>query len=389
MGAHTSDVVIIGGGVIGTAIAYYLSKQGIRATLLERKDVCSGTSGACDKAISLQSKNPGPHLALALESAAMYDELGEELECDLEYKQGGGMIAIENTSQLSIIANFVERQKKSGLAVDLLSGEEARRRQPALSPHLVAATYCAADAEVNPLKVTFGYARAARRRGAIIKTGEEVRDIIAERGKVAGVVTAGGYYKTKVVVNAAGVYAPLIGRMVGIEIPIRPRRGQIIVTEAVPPLIHGDLWSARYIVAKYNPELIRQEDPEAADLGVGMAVGQTHDGTLLIGGTREFTGYDAKTTPEALSAILRHAAAIVPALRQIHVIRAFAGLRPYTADGLPILGPVDGLQGFIMAAGHEGDGIALAPITGKVIAEYIATGVMPQGMSEFLLGRFN
>jgi sarcosine oxidase subunit beta len=134
--------------------------------------------------------------------------------------------------------------------------------------------------------------------------------------------------------------------------------------------------------------MIRSEDPEAAELGVGMAVGQTPEGTLLIGGTREFVGYDTATTPEATAAVLRHAVSILPALAKVHVIRTFAGLRPYTPDGMPILGPVDGLPGFVMAAGHEGDGIALAPITGKIIAEYIANGTVAKGLEELNLRRF-
>ncbi|MBP2628852.1 MAG: Dimethylglycine dehydrogenase [Firmicutes bacterium] len=387
MVTKSADVIIIGGGVIGTSIAYYLAKQGIKATLLESKDICSGTSGACDKAISLQSKNPGLHLELALQSAAIYHTLGEELSCELEYKQCGGMIAIENESQLTIMEDFVRRQKKFGLTVDLVSIEEARKRQPALSPNLIAATYSSVDAEVSPLKATFAFARAAQRQGACLHSGVEVRSIMVKDGKVEGVITNKGVYKTNLVINAAGVYAPFIGQMVGIHIPIKPRRGQIIITEPMPPFIQGHLWSARYIVAKYNPELIRQEDSEAADLGVGLAAGQTHDGTLLFGGTREFVGYDVKTTPEAFAAILRHAVNIVPALRQVHVIRTFAGLRPYTVDGMPILGPVDGLEGFLMAAGHEGDGIALAPITGQMIAGYIVSGIETKEIQALRLSR--
>lgn len=385
---NSADVVIIGGGVIGTSIAYYLAKQGIKATLLERQDICSGTSGACDKAISLQSKNPGLHLEMALQSADMFKALGEELDCDLEYQQGGGMIAIENESQLNIMKQFVERQKSYGLAVDVLNIEEARSRQPVLSANLLAVTYSPEDAEVSPLKATFGFARAARRLGASLQTGVEVSGIMVENGQVEGVVTNQGIVRTKFVINAAGVYAPSIGKMVGLDIPIKPRRGQIIVTESVPPLIQGTIWSARYIVAKYNPELIRKEDPEAADLGVGMAVGQTHEGTLIIGGTREFVGYDLKTTPEALMAILRHAANVLPTLRKIHVIRAFAGLRPYTPDGMPILGPVDSIAGFLMAAGHEGDGIALAPITGQIMAEYFVANQISKEMKALSLSRF-
>jgi sarcosine oxidase subunit beta len=382
------EIIIIGAGVIGAAIAYYLAKQGVRPLLFDQGDVCSGSSGACDKAISMQSKNPGLHLSMAMESAAMFPGLGEELDYAIEYKSGGGMIAIENEKQMSIMENFVARQQTLGLPVSLLPIEEARRRQPALSPSLLASTYSPADAEVSPLKLTFGFARAAKRLGAVIYTGAKVTDIQTRNGRVSGVVTDKGAFRADVVINATGIYAPFIGSLVGLDIPIKPRRGQIIVTEAMPPYIVGDLWSARYIVAKHTPELIRQEDPQAAELGVGLALSQTHEGTLLLGGTREFVGYDLSTTPEALSTILRHAVNVVPGLKNIHIIRVFSGLRPYTPDGMPILGPVAGLDGFLMAAGHEGDGIALAPVTGKMIADYVTGGIEAPAIQKLHLERF-
>lgn len=382
-----TEVIIIGAGVIGSAIAYYLAKQGIKSLLLDQTDVCSGSSGACDKAISMQSKNPGLHLSMAMESAAMFPELGAELDCDIEYSRCGGMIAIENERQMAIMKDFVARQQALGLPVDLLTVEEARRRQPALSPSLFASTYSPADAEVNPLKVTFGFARAARRLGAVIHTGAKVTDLAVRSGRVSGVVTEKGAFRADIVINAAGAYAPFIGKFAGLDIPIKPRRGQIIVTEAMPPYIFGELWSARYIVAKHTPDLIRQEDPQAAELGVGLSLGQTREGTLLLGGTRELVGYDSGTTPEAVATILRHAVNVVPGLKDIHIIRVFAGLRPYTPDGMPILGPT-GLTGFLMAAGHEGDGIALAPLTGKMMADYVATGVESSAIQKLHWDRF-
>lgn len=382
-----AEVVIIGAGIIGSAIAYYLALQGIKPLLLDQTDVCSGSSGACDKAISMQSKNPGLHLSMALESAAMFPELGAELGCDIEYSRCGGMIAIENEQQMTVMQNFVARQQALNLPVDLLTIEEARRRQPALSPSLFASTYSPADAEVNPLRLTFGFARAARRLGAMIHAGAKVTDIAVSGGRVNGVVTGKGAFRADIVINAAGAYAPFIGKLVGLDIPINPRRGQIIVTEVMPPFIFGELWSARYIVAKHTPDLIRQEDPQAAELGVGLSLGQTREGALLLGGTRELVGYDSSTTPEAVSTILRHAVNVVPGLKDIHIIRVFAGLRPYTPDGMPILGAT-GLSGFLMAAGHEGDGIALAPLTGKMMADSVVQGVESSAVQKLHLDRF-
>jgi Glycine/D-amino acid oxidases (deaminating) len=390
MNALTADVAVIGGGAIGTAITYYLAKQGADVVLVDRGDVCSGTSGACDKAVSMQTKNPGLPLELALESLKLYRTLADELAYDIEFQQCGGMIPIENEAQLAVMKNFIKRQRSIGLNVELLDIAAARKIQPAFSPDLVASTYSPTDGRVNPLQLTFGFAQAARRKGAKIKTDTEVTGIVTKGGAVNKVITTAGDITTKTVVNACGVWAPHIGRMVGLEIPIRPRRGQLLVTETVPrDFVTTEIWSARYIVAKHNVELLRREDPVAAELGSGLSVSLSAEGYLLLGGTREFAGYNTATTPEALAAIIRNATAIFPYLKDVHIIRTFAGLRPYTPDGMAILGPVRGLSGFIMAAGHEGDGIALAPVTGKIIAEYIVSNTAHRVFNELSLHRFD
>lgn len=390
MNTLTTDVAVIGGGAIGTAVTYYLAKQGVNVVLVDRNDVCSGTSSACDKAVSMQTKNPGLPLELALESLELYRTLADELEYDIEFQQCGGMIPIENEVQLAIMKNFIKQQRSIGLNVDLLDINDARKIQPSFSPNLVASTYSPTDGRVNPLHLTFGFAQAAKRKGAIIKTGAEVKEIITKAGAVDKIVTTAGDIKTKTVVNACGVWAPFIGKMVGLEIPIKPRRGQLLVTETVPAnFVTTEIWSARYIVAKHNVEMLRREDPVAAELGVGLSVSMSAEGYLLLGGTREFAGYDTNTTPEALTAIIRNATNIFPYLKNVHIIRTFAGLRPYTPDGMAILGPVKGLTGFIMAAGHEGDGIALAPVTGKIIAEYIVGGTEHKAFKELSLHRFD
>lgn len=384
----SADAVIIGGGVIGTSITYYMSKQGIKAILLEKDDLASGSSGACDIDIILQSKNPGIHLKLAMESAEMYKTLADELAFDIEYKATGGMILIENEDQLRVMNDFVKRQKAIGLQVELLSLKEASDIQPGLSPHLVGSTYSPQDAHVNPMKLCQAFARAAKKQGAKVYLNTRVLDIRLEKGKIKSVITDRGEIETQTVINAAGVYAPMIGEMAGISLPIKPRRGQIIVTEPVPKLVMADVLCAKYIVAKYNPKLTEKSDNPEARLGVGLSLSQTHDGQILIGATREFVGYNKSTTHEALHAILRNATSLVPVLKSIHVIRSFAGLRPYTPDGLPLLGRVDGIQGFIIAAGHEGDGIALSPVTGRIISDIVANGKTFMDMSCLSPDRF-
>lgn len=366
-------VIVVGGGIIGTSAAYYLSKLGIDVFLIEGKDIASGTSSACDQAIMLQSKRPGPALDLAIASAKLYSRLEEELGEDLEYNNGGGMIVIETMQELEAMKSFVERQRNAGMDVQILSGDEARERQPGLSEHIIGATWYEQDADVNPMLVCFAMAKAAKRNGAKIRTNTEVTGLIMEKGKIIGVELSGEKLYADSVLLAAGVWTPFILKQIGIHVPIIPRKGQILVAERMEPLFPCNILSASYIANKMNPKKNNPEQPQSA----GLSLGQTRSGTLLIGGSREFAGYDITPNVKLAKDIANVAVRILPVLKNTHIIRTFAGLRPYTPDGLPIIGKTEEAEGLYIAAGHEGDGIALAPITGKIIAELIG-GIDPQ-----------
>jgi glycine/D-amino acid oxidase-like deaminating enzyme len=376
-----ADVVVIGSGVIGSSVAYHLSKRKMDVLLLEKNGLVSETSGACDGLIYLQSKKPGPHLKLAMESRKRFDSLQQELGRDIEFRSHGGMIVVETQEELEAMRLFVEEQKETGLEVTLLDGKQARELEPSLSERVLGCTYSPLDGQVNPIALALAFLRGAKENGAKIFPHTGVTGFGVESNRIACVKTAAGKIETKEVVNAAGVYAPDIGRMLGVEIPVKPRRGQIVVTEACPPLLKCGLLSAKYIAAKYHRAL--------ADTGeIGISIEQTQNGGFLLGSTREFVGFDRRTTGNAIRKIATQTSRILPVLRNLRVIRTFAGLRPSSPDGLPILGPVRNLEGFFMAAGHEGDGIALSPITGQIIAEWIAEGSPGRDLSPFNLERF-
>jgi len=378
-------VIVAGGGLIGTSISYYLAKSGVEVTLIETKDIASGTSGACDRAIMLQSKKPGPTLDLAIESAALYEELEEELGMDLEYRKSGGMIIIETEEELKAMEDMVSLQQNSGIDVQLISGVEARERQSGLSEELLGSTWWEHDAEVNPLKVSFAMASSARKLGAEIKLGSLVRNLITERNRVIGVETTEEKIYADAVVIAMGVWSPQLLKPLGVDVPITPRQGQILVSERLPPFLHTGVLSASYIANK----LTKNENKETGNrFGVGLAIGQTHSGSLLIGGSRQFVGYTTETNPEVTKQIGEAAVRAFPQLANVRVIRTFAGLRPYTPDAKPILGPVNGVDGIYLAAGHEGDGVALAPITGKIMAQVVCGENPGNEMSAFSLSRF-
>ena len=377
----TADAVIIGAGVIGASIAFHLTRRGIKPLVIEKSDPAAGSSGACDGLVFMQSKKPGLHLKLALESRGRFEGLFATLGKSIEFKNPGGMCLIESEAELAAMRLFVTEQRASGLDVELIDGGEARRREPCLSEKVIAATFSALDSQVNPYALTFAFLRAAKSAGARILMREKVRGFEVIGGRIRAVITDNRKIGTPLVINAAGALAAEVGHLAGLEIPIKPRRGQIVVTASIAPLLRHCLISAQYVAVKFKPEL-------AAAGGMGFSLEQADSGNILIGSTREFVGFDRRTTFDGIRTIASRIAPVIPALKRVPVIRTFGGLRPYTPDGLPILGKVAGLEGFIMAAGHEGDGIALSPITGELIADLIATGRPQFPLEDFRLERF-
>lgn len=364
---ETADAIVIGGGVIGTSIAYRLAEFR-KVILIEKREIGGETSGSCDKAIFLQSKKPGFPLALAKASREIYENLEEELGLSIEFKRAGGMIVIESEAHLQFMEGFVKSQNEAGINVKMMDRQEALERQPSLSPHIVGSTYSSEDAEVNPLLLSQAFAEGAKRKGVDIRTHTEVIDIVTRQGKVVGVQTNKGFISTEFVINAAGPFAPNIAKMVGIDLSIKPRRGVILISEKVKPVIYGNILCSQYIAAKHLTDTEAQNIPP---FGIGLALGQMESGNLLIGGSREFTNFNKTAKPEVLSAIAAHASRIVPSLARVRIIRSMVGFRPFTGDGLPVIDESPDVKGFVIAAGHEGDGIALAPITGQLVASLI------------------
>lgn len=385
--SNKADVIVIGSGVIGSSVGYNLAKRGAKTLILEEKTLGCGASSACDGFVILQSKSPGPHLTMALASEILYRTLSEELDYDIGYTHCGGMIIIERDEELEAMKIFMSKQKDLGLDVSLISGNEARRIEPALSKHIVGATISSRDAQVNPLYLVNGYITAAKRRGLRIEKHKKVTNFILSGERVIGVKCGDEEFYADNVVVCNSIGAPALFSTIGYDLPIIPRRGQLAITEPVNRLISHVMLCSRYIAAKYHPELLKDSEDESIRLGVGMALEQTAEGGLLIGSTREFVGADRNVTEAGIRTITQHAARIVPALGRIRLVRMFAGLRPYTPDGKAFMGAVPNFKGLYIAAGHEGDGIAYTPITGKTLAELVIDGKTDVDLTPFAIDR--
>ena len=367
----SADVVVIGGGAIGTAAAFYLAKAGLRVTLVERRGLAHEASGANVGLVtlfsihSLEEPDPGPLYALTRASIDGYLALGEEVGLDIEYEQCGGVFMAITEERLQTIRRAYEGYKTHGVPVEWLGPDGVRACEPAFfSDRVLGGAFCPLNGYVNPLLVTRALALGARRLGATLLLGTAVHGISCDRGRVQAVRTNAGDIPCRFVVNAAGAWAAEIGAMVGVKIPVFPARGQILLTEPVPRFI-------RRVV-----------------MGAEPSARQTRRGNVIVGSTVENVGFDKRVTMQGIGHFARGVVPNFPRLRDLHVIRTWAGLRPATPDNHPIIQLLEDPDGICLATGHSRRGIGYAPGTGQLVAQ-ILTGKPPSlSLEPFALGRF-
>lgn len=366
---RTVDVVVVGAGIVGLSTAYHLARGGARVTLVERRDVAAGTSGSCDGNIMVQSKRPGLVLELAKASAAMFPELLDDVGGRVEYEHKGSLMVFENAEDLEVLTPIIAGQRAAGLDVRLLSPAEAAEIQPGLADHVIHATYLGTDATVDQLGLCFALARAVRARGVEIELGANVAEILVEGSRIQGVRTDRGEISAPHVVLAAGVWTPMIAGTLGVQLQIVPRKGHILVSEKWPPMVRTALLSPSYV--RHKHETNASTATLSGKDSVSFSLHQSRVGTCFIGSSREFVGFDDSTSAEIVAAMAQAAVRMFPGAANVRIVRSFAGLRPYTPDGKPVVGEVSAHPGLYIAAGHEGDGIALGPVTGKIVADLI------------------
>jgi glycine/D-amino acid oxidase-like deaminating enzyme len=375
------DVVVIGGGIVGSACAYYLSRAGVRVLLVEKGAPASGTSKACQCHVVLWEQ-PEINMRLGRASRLLYEELAEGLPFDIEYRQTGSLAVVEDPADWPEFVQTIRSLQALGLNCGLLSPDDLAYREPNLARDLAGGASFPEDGQVNPIYAALALAGAARQNGATIQYSTEVNGVErSQSGAVTAVTTTAGRIPTQAVVNAAGVWSAKVGRMVGIEIPVKPRRGHIVVTEPLP----YDIINCKIILAAGYMQTL------TAGGGIALAanIQQTRNGNILLGSSREFAGFDWSVSGKVIRDMVARNLRFLPALRGAHAIRSYAGLRPYSPDLVPILGRVDAVDGFYVACGHEGAGITMGPISGKLICEVI-TGQEPSlPLEQLSLSRFD
>jgi len=367
-----ADVVVIGGGLIGTAVFYTLAKSGVKAILVEANDIASGTSSHCDGNVFVSDKMPGYDAYLAKRSQDLYPIVADEIGYDFEWTREGSLLIMENDAEMAAAEKYCKGLADCGIPIHMLNQREVHEMEPNLADSVIGAIDTLCDGSVYPPGLCFALVHGAKRLGAQVMTHTKVIGI--DRGadhRIARVRTTNGDILTDTVVNAAGIWAKGIGAMVGLQIPIEPRQGQILVGEQTFKFARRRVVEFTYLMIKLQGgEYERHVDADIEEYGVAMVFEPTRDNNFLIGSSRRFAGWDMNCDFNVMRALAKRAQHFFPVLKDIKIIRAYTGLRPYTPDHFPIVSETE-LPGFYIAAGHEGDGVSLALVTGEIITRMI------------------
>lgn len=369
--ARPAEVVVVGGGIVGAATAYYLARSGLKPTLLEAGGPISGgaASPACAGGVRHQGRTAS-EIPLALEAIGLWPGLEGELESDLHYRRDGMTVVTDDPDRTVLLAERAAAEQALGLDTRLVEGGELHRMIPGLNPGVVAGTYCPLDGHADPMRTVNALLEGAKRLGVRVIHNCPVVGLEVHSGRVAGLRTADRNISCDITVLAAGAWSADLAATAGLRLPLRTYALQMMVT------------------ARRAHEL----DQVLGWLGHGLSLKQVPDGGFVIGGgwPARFagTGHRTDLVPGAMAKSARTAVSLYPGLARLPVIRAWAGKEAFTADESQILGPVSGLDGLILATGFSGHGFAIGPGVGRLLARYITLGEWPELLTPFLLSRF-
>lgn len=370
MTAKNFEVAVIGGGIVGCATAYYLAESGLDVVIIEKNDIASGTSSRCDGNVTIVDKDPGFESHMSLVSQELLEDLANKLDKPFEYRKHGSILVCDNDEEMEACVKWVKTQNDAGRKFNVLDQKDIRNESPFFAEDIPGGLECETDSLINPYMFCYALIEQAEKDfGLTVKTQAEVTNITKNEGEDFIIRTTNGDVRAKKVVNAAGVWAPFIGEMLDLNIPIIPRKGHILVGSRNEPVMFRNVMEFGYLMNKFQKERIADE--RTAKHGVALVLEPTESQNFLLGSSRQFVGYDSSIDIHVVETIARRALRFFPKMNDFKIIRVYTGFRPYTEDHLPIVSAVEEIPGFYIAAGHEGDGISLATGTGKLMEQII------------------
>jgi len=354
-----SDVVVVGAGIVGAAVARELAVRGVAVTLLDRGAVSSGTTGLGEGNVLCSDKEAGPELELARAGLAVYGELEERLGDEARIRRKGALIVHPDAE--TWVAEPARLARVAIPGARLVGADEVRELEPELTGPMHGASLFPDDLQCDPRAIAKALVREAAQAGATVRERCAVDQLRINRG----VVIAGGErIAARAIVIAAGPWSAALAAGAGLALPLEPRKGQLVRLAAPSPgLIRHKVVDGSYLASVASA---------GAGLEVSTVVETTYDGDVLVGSSRERRGFDTRVDPAVSEAMVERAARLFPRLPQLPRAAAWAGLRPWLPDHLPAIGPSLVVPGLWLATGHEGAGVALGPVTGRLIAQLYA-----------------
>ena len=360
-----SDVIILGGGIIGCALAEELARRGRRVIVLDQSRIGAEASSAAAGILAAQMDlpAPGPFFELCQEARRMYPgwvtRLRRRSGRTLSLHVDGILYVAKSRREESRMASRVRWQRARGLQAERWTAAQVRRREPAVDGAFRCGFYFPTEAQLDNVRLMEVLTLACRKSGVRLYEGVTVRRVVVRRRAVQGVETERGRFRAPVVVNCLGSWANMEGRF-PVRVPVEPARGQMLAFDGPPRLLR---------------HVVMSEDAYAV---------QRRDGRILVGSTIERVGFQKALTLEGMHDILCGVRQLSSRLLACEFLKAWAGFRPYSATGAPLLGPTS-IAGLYLATGHFRHGILLAPVTAALMAELILRGRSPTDLSPFSL----
>lgn len=376
------DVGVIGGGVVGCAIAYSIAATGQKVALIEKNEICSGTSGTNPGFCVLTYREDPVIMNIALSEIKKLEKLSELIGTDVEYRKTGGLIYFSNIEQQKEVEKIANACKRWGLKeAEIVGNKKVHRQEPALNLDAIkGALYCPLEGKLNPFYLTIGLAKKARELGADIFTNTEIIDIELENKNVKRVVAKNGdaIYAENYVL-ATGAWTKEICHKIGEDIPVFYERGEAMVSMKVPRIIKGIVTDSNFFLAgESNKDKFK----------IGSCLAQTESGNVVITqATSDVNNYDLRTTLEGQSQVAQRTLEYFPSLKDVDIIRTWGGIAAFTKDRLPIFDYLEKAKNMLVVVGfHSSIGIATA--LGDLVRESYKTGRIKNDLQRYNLERF-
>lgn len=353
---NKADVIVIGSGITGNSCAYYCAKKGLSVIVLDEDVIGNGASSRNGGGVRAFFRNPKelPLAKYAIEN--IWPNLSEELDCDIEYVQGGNLRFGIGNAEKAKLQKLTDDGNRQGLHVKMMDGQEVREFCPFVSEEVTDAAYCVNDGHANPMVTTLAFYRKCLQLGVSFYTGAKVKKLKTYQGKIRQVYTDdGNCFEGDNVIVAAGCKSTKILQTVGIDIPIELVLLEAFVTEAMPhffDFMMGTASSAFYGHQTAHGSFV---------FGGGSGYEKFNDGNWEENTTRQITA------PSIIRGIMKY----FPCLENVKILRTWSGWTDHTSDGCAVIGPVDEIPGLYTASGYTGHGFCMGPVTGKILSELI------------------